>query len=509
MIVRFFARRPIVAAAEGNIPPFFHDDSSARNRRKCSYTAPVRFLKSALGLSLALAITGCTVGPNYQRPSLDLPGGFRGLAPELSSNTASSESIADSKWATVFQDEQLQGLIRTALQQNYDLRLAAERVLEAQAQLGLAHSYQLPSAGSDAGFQSQRQATSPAGPPGSPAVWNSGFVGATAAWELDFWGKYRRATEAAKANLVASEWGQKAVLSTLVTDVASAYFRLRALDLQLDITERTLKSRQESLRLTTLLADSGSTNLMDQRQAEQLVYTAAAAIPQLQQQIAQQENSLSILLGQNPGAIPRGKELTAQSHPPSIPAGIPSQLVERRPDIRQAEQQLIAANAQIGVAKAAFFPDISLTGNAGFQSSALTSLFSGPAAFWTFTGEAVQPLFTGGRLHSNVKITESQQRQAVLTYKQTVQGAFRDVSDALVAYQKTSEARQEQEKLVNAAQDASRLSNIRYEAGATSYLEVLTNETNYYSAQLGLAQTDLNQLLALVQVYGALGGGWE
>jgi multidrug efflux system outer membrane protein len=508
MIFRFYARHPIVAAAEGNIPPFFHVDSAGRSCRK-QKTTPLHPIKIASCFSLALAITGCTVGPNYQRPALDLPGGFRDLAPALSSNTASMESIADAKWATVFEDEQLQGLIRTALQQNYDIRLAAERVLEAQAQVGLARSDQLPSAGADTELQSQRQATSPIGPSGPPVTWNSGLVGATAAWELDFWGKYRRATEAAKANLVASEWGQKAVLSTLVTGVASGYFRLRALDLQLEITQRTLKSRQESLRLTTLLADSGSTTLMDQRQAEQLVYTAAAAIPELQQQIAQQENSLSILLGQNPGSIPRGKKLTAQSHPPSIPAGIPSQLVERRPDIRAAEQRLIAANAQIGVAKAAFFPEISLTGNAGFQSSALTSLFTGPAGFWTLTGGAAQPLFTGGKLRSNVKISESQQRQAVLTYKQTVQNAFREVSDALVAYQKTSEARQEQEKLVNAAQDASRLSNIRYEAEATSYLEVLTNETNYYSAQLGLAQTDLNQLLALVQVYGALGGGWQ
>jgi len=462
--------------------------------------------KHALSLSLALSITGCTVGPNYKRLTLDLPGAYRSLAPDSSSTATSTESLADAKWVKVFEDEQLQNLIRTAIKQNYDLRLAAERVLTAQAQLGVSRSNQLPSVGVGPELQTLRNAASPSGP---SSRWDSASLGTSAAWEIDFWGKYRRATEAAQANLIASEWGQKAVLSTLVTNVASGYFRLRALDLQLEITERTLKSRKESLRLTTMLSDSGSTTLMDQRQAEQLVYTAAAAIPELQKQITQQENALNILLGQNPGSISRGKELTAQPHPPTLPTGLPSHLVERRPDIREAEEKLIAANAQIGVAKAAYFPTISLTGSGGFQSSALSSLFSGPAGLWNLTGTAAQPIFTGGRLRNNVQITESQQRQALLTYRQTIQGAFRDVSDALVAYQKTSDALQEQEKLVKAAQDSARLSHLRYEAGATSYLEVLTNETNYYSAQLGLAQTDLNQLLALVQVYGALGGGWE
>lgn len=513
MILRFFRDRSILNAAKGNVLMPLAGESAARSECKCnrrSQAALQRPVKSALYVSLALAttlvLTGCSVGPNYKPPALDLPGGFRGEAPPLNASPASPESIADTKWIAVFEDAQLQSLIATALRQNYDLRLAAERVVTAQAQLGLAHSDQLPSAGAGAELESLRQAASPMGP---STLWNSGLAGVSAAWELDFWGKYRRATEAARANLVASEWGQKAVLSTLVTNMASGYFRLRALDLQLEITQHTLQSRKESLRLITLLADSGSTTLMDQRQAEQLVYTAAAAIPELQQQIAQQENALSTLLGQNPGSIPRGEELTAQSHLPFIPAGVPSQLVERRPDIRQAEEQLIAANAQIGVAKAAYFPTISLTGTGGFQSSALTSLFSGPAGLWTLTGSAIEPLFTGGKLRSNVQIAESEQRQAVLTYRQTVQGAFRDVSDALIAYQKTSEALAEQQKLVTAAQDASRLAHIRYEAGATSYLEVLTNETNYYSAQLGLAQTDLDHLLALVEVYGALGGGWQ
>jgi outer membrane protein, multidrug efflux system len=462
----------------------------------------MRTVKAVVSLSLAFTLAGCSLGPKYSRPSVDAPGGFRGQAPELSSTT----SLADEKWFEVFHDEQLQALIRTALQQNYDLRITAERVMEAQAQVGVARSGQLPSLGVGVEGQTQRQAVSPMG---SSSRWDFALVGASAAWELDFWGKYRKATEAARADLVATEWGRKAVLSSLVSDVASSYFRLRALDLQLEITERTLKSRRESLRLTKLLYDSGSTSLMDLRQSEQLVYTASAAIPELQKQIAQQENALSVLLGKNPGPIVRGKDLTSQTYPASVPAGLPSQLIERRPDIRQAEQQMIAANARIGIAKAAYFPTISLTGTSGFQSSALTSLFHESSSLWTLNAAAVQPVFTGGKLRSNVRIAEAQQREAALNYQKTIQGAFRDVADALVAYQKSSEATGEQEKLVNAAQGAAHLAQIRYEGAATSYLEVLTNETNYYSAQLGLTQSRLNQLLALVQVYSALGGGWE
>jgi multidrug efflux system outer membrane protein len=270
---------------------------------------------------------------------------------------------------------------------------------------------------------------------------DSGQLALNASWELDFWGKYRRATEAARADLAASEWGQKAVISTLVSNVASAYFQLRTLDLELEITQQTLKSRQQSLHLTKTLVDGGAAPLMDVRQAEQLVYTASAQIPTLEKQIEQEENYLSILLGQNPGPIARGKKLTEQPLLPSIPAGLPSELIERRPDIRQAEEQLIAANARIGVAKAAYFPSISLTGAAGYQSTALTSLFSSPAGLWSAGPSLAQPIFEGGRIRNNVLLTESQQRQALLNYQQTTQGAFRDVSDALVAYQKSRETR--------------------------------------------------------------------
>jgi multidrug efflux system outer membrane protein len=263
------------------------------------------------------------------------------------------------------------------------------------------------------------------------------------------------------------------------------------------------------LRLTKLLADQGAASMVDVRQAEQLVYVASAALPDLQRQIEQEENYLSFLLAQNPGPITRGHSLTEQVRSPVVPAGLPSQLLERRPDIHEAEQQLIAANAQIGVARAAYFPSISLTGTAGFMSSALTDLFTKPAGIWNVAASVTQPLFTAGKLQANVRLAEAQQQEALLAYQHTIQNAFRDVSDALVAYQKTREAREQQELLAAAAQDSTRLAHVRYNGGATAYLEVLTNETNYLAAELNLSQTRLNEMLSLVQIYSALGGGWQ
>jgi len=448
---------------------------------------------------------GCTVGPNYKKPTATVPGTYRGLTPE-EAGKAESASIGDEKWWEVFQDEQLRSLIRTALQQNYDVRIAGARILEAQAQLGITRADQFPSVAGGAGISDQRTARSgflPAFERGS------GQLNLSAAWELDFWGKFRRATEAARANLLASQWARQEVIATLVANVSAAYFQLRALDLELEISKRTLASRKESLRLTSLLADQGSTSMLDVRQAEQLVFTAATEIPALEQQIEQQENLISILLGRNPDGVPRGQALTEQPHPPEIPAGLPSSLLERRPDIHAAEQQLIAANAQIGVAQAAYFPQISLSGTGGFQSAALTDLFGGPAGTWSFGASLAQPIFTAGRLRSNVRLTEAQQQAALLFYEQTIQGAFRGVSDALIAYRKTREFRAQEELLFQSAQDAARLSHMRYTGGVTGYLEVLTNETNAFSAELGLVQAQLNELLTLVQVYQALGGGWQ
>jgi multidrug efflux system outer membrane protein len=456
-------------------------------------------------LSAALLISGCTVGPNYKRPTVAVPTSYRGVAPDGTPQTDAA-AVGDQKWWDIFQDEQLRALIRTALQQNYDLRIAASHVLEAQAQLRITRADQFPTLSAGAGIADTRTPQSKFLPAFETST---GQLNLSAAWELDFWGKYRRATEAGRANLVASEWARREVVSTLVADVASAYFQLRALDLELEISKRTLNSRQESLRLTGILADGGSTSLLDVRQAEQLVFTASAEIPVLEQQIEQQENFLSILLGQNPADIYRGQTLTEQRQPPEVPPGLPSSLLERRPDIQQAEAQLVAANAEIGVARASYFPQIALSGSGGFQSSALTSLFSGPAGAWSFGASLTQPIFTGGRLRSEVRLREARQQTAVLFYQQSIQGAFRSVSDALVAYHKTREFRAQQELLFRSAQDAARLSRMRYTGGVTGYLEVLTNETNAFSAELGLAQARFNELLTLVQLYQALGGGWQ
>ncbi len=473
--------------------------------RRLFFTHSSRLFPSTL-CALGLFLVGCTVGPNYKRPNTDVPTAYRGVTPEEAAS-ASTQSLSEEKWWEVFQDEQLQKLIRTALQQNYDARIAATRVLEAQAQVGLARANQLPTVDvSGTGTGLHNPATGPI-----PAYsFNFGRVTANAAWDVDFWGKYRRATEAARANLLAADWARQEVNATLVANVAASYFQLRELDLELDISQKALASRKESLELTKTLEEHGINSILDVRQAEQLVYTAGAGIADLQRRIGQQEDLLSTLLGNNPGPImPRGKELIDQPHPPTVPAGLPSSLLERRPDIRQAEELLVAANARIGVARAAYFPDISLTAQPGFLSSSLSGLFSGSAGLWTFAGTITEPIFEGGALHSNVRLAEAQQQEAVLTYQQTIQGAFRDVSDALIAYQQNQEFRAQEEQLARAAEDASQLSGKRYEAGTTNYLEVLTNETNYLSAGLGLAQARLNEILALVQIYKALGGGWQ
>jgi multidrug efflux system outer membrane protein len=456
-----------------------------------------------LAIALMLPI-GCTVGPNYKRPPVTVPDSYRGLAPDAAPQT--SASLGDEKWWTVFQDEQLQKLIREALAQNYDVRIAASRVLQAQAQLGVTRADQFPAIYGAAGALDARSPETPILKGGSVSA-NS--LSLSLSWELDFWGKFRRATEAARATLLATQWGKRAVISSLVSNVATAYFQLRELDMETDISERTLISRKESLRLVDLRARGGKTSMVDVRQSEELVYTAAEALPNLERQIEQQENLISILLGQNPAPVVRGGPLLTFTVLPSVPVGLPSSLLERRPDIQSAEQQLVAANARIGVAKAAYFPEISLTADAGTSSPALTSLFTGPAEFWVFGGQLTQPIFTAGKIRANVRLTEAQQQEAVLLYQQSIQKAFREVSDSLVAYSKNQEYRGQQALLTTSAEDATRLSKDRYEGGATSYLEVLDSDTRYFNAQLGLAQADLSERLAFVQLYNALGGGWQ
>ena len=456
-------------------------------------------LVCAAWCSLLMLLAGCTVGPRYQKPAVNVPPGYRGQTAQ-EAGKVNAPSLGDEKWWTVFQDEELQKLIRTALKQSFDVRIAATRVLASRAQLGITRADQFPLASGTVGYTSEKI-------PGFG--FNVMELQGSASWNIDFWGKYRRATEAARANLLATEWGQRAVISTVVSNVATAYFQLREFDLELAIAQRTLASRQESLQLTETLANGGAAGLLDVRQAQQLVETAAESVPELEREIQQQENLISTLLGENPGDVPRGRKLTEQPLPPGIPAGLPSSLLDRRPDIRQAEQQLIAANAEIGVAKAAYFPDISLTGTGGVESASLASLFSGSAAAWNLVAAATQPIFTAGKLRSDLRLSQAQEQQALLTYEQTIQQAFRQVSDSLIAYRRYREFREHQELLSTAAQDAANLSEMRYKAGATSYLEVLTNETNYFAAQLNLARARLNERLSLVQIYNALGGGWE
>jgi multidrug efflux system outer membrane protein len=464
----------------------------------------VRRTVSHIGITFlfSLILAGCAVGPNYKRPAVDAPPTFRG-APD---GTPTATSFGDQKWPDVFQDPQLQKLIREALEKNYDVRIAATRILQAQAQLAITRGDQLPSAAVGASANDTRTSASKlfGAINTSASELEVGFQ-----WNLDFWGKYRRATEAARDQLLASKFAQQEVMMTTVTGVASAYYTLREQDLQLQISRETLASNQDSLRLTQLLSDHGRTSLLDVRQAEQLVYAASEAIPSLEKQIAQQENLISILIGENPAEVSRGLDLVAQPHMPEVPAGLPSSLLERRPDIRDIEAQLMAANAQIGVAKAAYYPAVTLTAEGGAQSVALSNLFTGPAGLWSLAGQLTQPLYAGGQLRGAVRLSEAQKEQLVLTYQQAIQGAFREVSDALIAYKKDQDFRKQQELLTNAAKDASRLSNLRYKGGAASYLEVLDAETRQYAAELTLAQAQLNEMLDYVQLYNALGGGWD
>jgi multidrug efflux system outer membrane protein len=461
---------------------------------------------TVLRLSLLLALSpGCVVGPNYRKPAVPAPSAYRGVSPEQAVKPDVA-SFGDQKWWDAFQDDALRDLVRSALQQNYDVRIAAARILEARALLGVARADQLPevSAGASAVDERLPQAA------GRPALETSPTqVSVSLAWDLDFWGKFRRATESARASLLSEEWAQRQVVSSLITDIAGAYFQLREEDLELEISRRTLASRQDSLRLTQLLADRGATSILDVRQAEQLVFSAGASIPDLERRIEQQENFISILVGRNPEGIVRGRSLIDQPHPPEVPAGLPSSLLERRPDILQAEHQLIAANAQIGVARADFFPRISLTAVGGYQSSALTRLFAGPAGLWTLGASAVQPIFQGGRIRNRVRLAEARVQEVTFVYQRTVQQAFREVSDALVGYRKGQEVRVQQEHLASAAEDATKLSNMRYRGGATSYLEVLDSETRFFAAQLALAQAQLRELQSLVEIYRSLGGGWQ
>ncbi len=439
------------------------------------------------------------MGPRYQRPDVAPPATFRGAAEQTS-----PESLGDAQWWTVFQDQELQNLIRHALTNNFDVQIAAARVVQAQAQVGITRADQFPTINLTGSAGRQRNPSNPVFPAFEA---NLSQLGLSSVWQLDFWGRYRKATEAARAEMAATDWGRKAVIASLVSNLAAAYFQLREYDLELEISQGTLRTRQESLKINQAAEQGGAISLIDVRQAEILVEQAARKIPDLEKLIAQQENLISILLGGNPAPVARGQKLVDQPLPPAVPAGLPSALLERRPDIRMSEMQLIAANARIGVAKAAYFPQISLTGTAGFQAYSLTGLFD--SKVYNIGAQMTQPIFDFGRIRSTVRLTEAQKQEMVATYQQTVQQAFRDVSDALIAIQKNREYRERQQALAVAARGAADLSNIRYQGGASSYLEVLTSEASLFNAELELAQANLNERLAVVQIYNALGGGWQ
>jgi multidrug efflux system outer membrane protein len=458
-----------------------------------------------LGILAVLVLeAGCTMGPKYKRPTVDLPQQYRAPAPQ---QAAQASSLGNEQWWQVYQDPVLTQLIHTALAQNYDVRIAAARVLEAQAQVGITRANQLPSASIGADVFSEQNAKVTKLFPAYQV--NGGELNLSVIWNLDFWGKYRRQTEAARAQLLATEWGQRAVMSSLVASVATAYFQLRALDSELELSKSTLASRQQSLQLTQFLESHGGASGLDVSQAKQLVYTASETIPDLERQIQQQENVLSVLLGENPQSMPRGRALTEQPVPQAVPAGIPSELLERRPDVRQAEQIMVAANAQIGVAKASFFPNLSLTGLGGLESNALHRFISQPSETWSGAFSVSQPVFQGGALRSQLRLARANWQEAVFSYQQTVQNALEQVSNSLVASQKDREFREQQELLTQAAQQTDQLSEVLYKNGGASYLQVLTSETNYFSAELNLVQAQLNERLALVQLYQAVGGGWQ
>jgi len=468
---------------------------------------------AVLGSLLALVVAGCRVGPNYKRPDISAPQSYRGaLAPEVAPPATPQASIGERGWQSIFTDTVLQRLITEALENNLDLKITAQRVLEAQAQVGVIRSQQLPSVSAGSSFSALQI---PAGLANKNADGSSndfirgGGFSASAAWNLDFWGLYRRQTEAARAELLQSEWAQRATRASLIQDLASAYFQLRSLDSQLEITKSTIAAREDSLRLTQSLEDHGAGSRADTRQAEELLYTAQANLPEVRRQIAVQENTISILLGHVPRDIDRGLKIDEQPHPAQIPTGLPSDLLERRPDIRQSEATLMAANARVGVAKAQFFPQISLTSLGGSASNQLNSIFDGKNAYWYAAGSLTQPIFAGGRIHSNYRYSQAQQEEMVAQYRKTVLNALRDVSNSLTAYKETQARRQEQSRVVSSAADAVRLARLRYAGGNTSYLEVLTTDTDLYDAQLQLTQMQEQEAASLVQLFVALGGGWS
>lgn len=468
----------------------------------------IEVAKKGLTALLVVNLLGGSVAGQKReaRPPVKVPNEFRG-----STVPTGQTSIGDLKWFEIFKDEELQKMVRTAMRQNYDLRLAVARINAARANLRLARSDQFPQFAAGADLTASRTlngSSGLSGQGGKSRSFGSVFLGLLT-FELDVWGRLRQQTKAARAELRASEEDRKTVQTIVVGDVAAGYFSLLELDSELNIARQTLATRQESLRLITLRLQGGLATALDVRQAEELVYQASQTIPDTERQIAQTENQLSFILGNNPGSITRGRPLDQQQTIPTVPAGLPSSLLERRPDIRAAEENLIAQNALVSAAKRAFFPTISLTGLFGFQSNQLSNLFSGPSKAWTFVPQITQPIFTGGRLKSDVKLAKAQQEFAVVQYQRTIQNAFKEVSDGLIQYQKVREIKTQQELLVATLRERSRLAHLRYEGGVDTLLNALDSDRELFDAELDLTQTKRNELLSLVELYKALGGGWQ
>ena len=464
-----------------------------------------RIIVAVLLLSL---VPSYAAGQKNQRPAVQTPSTYRG-------DTATQpdpQSLANLKWFEVFKDEKLQELINEALTHNFDLREAVARIDAARANYGITRSDQFPTITASADVINQRQSRSSAFDIPEPIKRDRSFGSVLLNllnYEIDIWGRLRKATAAAKADLLATEEARYAVITTLVSDVATSYFNLREFDFELDISRRTLASREESLRIIKLRQQRGVATMLEVRQAEELVYNATEVIPALEQSIQQTENLLSFLTGKNPSAIARGLSLTEQPMPPSVPAGLPSDLLERRPDIRSAENSLIAANARIEVAKKEFFPRISISAFLGFESGQITSLFNGSRSIWSVVPEVSQPIFTGGRLKNNVRLTKAERDFLLVDYQKTIEGAFREVSDSLIAYQKIKEVTAQRTLLVETLRDRSRLSYLRYTGGVATLLDALDADRELFDAERSLALARRDELVSVVQVYKALGGGWQ
>ena len=454
--------------------------------------------KSLLATLLALLASGCMVGPDYVRPPVDTPTAWR-----LSEKDA--RDLANSAWWEQFGDPVLNDLVGEALRANKDLLIASARIEEFAGRYGIVRAPLFPQVG--AGYEASRQRNSPTSLNVDPVTYNSYSAVLNAAWEIDLWGRIRRQSEAAQAQLLASEDARRAVILSLVGGVSGAYINLRNLDRQLEIAKSTAKSRGESYDIFKLRYAGGIISLLELSQNQSQYEEALATIPAIEKSIAQQENGLSILLGRNPGPIARGRTIDQLSLP-TIPADLPSDILERRPDILQAEQNLIAANALIGAAKAAYYPTISLTGLFGFSSTSLSNLFDSQSRVWQYAAPISMPIFTAGAIAGQVQAAEAGQQQALFSYQKAIQQAFREVDDALVDQDRTREQLQAQKRQVAALQQYAGTARLRYENGYTSFIEVLDAERSLFNVQLQFTQTQQVQFQAMINVYKALGGGW-